>query len=96
MNKIRTTVGNERQSNLQRDLHKRLNEVGLRPLTRLMSHLITGYYVGSSQSSDHFFKHALEYWDAGELSLGLELDARLVAYCLARTEEVEHLCWTGS
>ena len=31
VNKIRTTVGNERQSNLQRDLHKRLNEVGLGP-----------------------------------------------------------------
>ena len=88
--KIRTTVGNGRQSNLQRDLRKRLNEVGLRPFHAFNVALNNRVLrVGSSQSSDYFFKHALEYWDASELSLGLELDARLVAYCLARTEEVE-------
>ena len=88
--KIRSVVGNEHQADLQQVLRKRLNEVGLKPYhafnVALNNRILR---VGSSPSSDLFFAHALEYWDACEHSLELELDARLVAYCLARTEQVD-------
>lgn len=44
---------------------------------------------GSSGDSDAFFLDAMRLWNAEEARLGVELDARLLAYRLARTDDID-------
>lgn len=44
---------------------------------------------GSSEDSDAFFLTAVRLWNAEETRLGVELDARVLAYRLARSEEID-------
>ncbi|NYT32071.1 protein DpdJ [Rhizobium sp. WYCCWR 11128] len=44
---------------------------------------------GSSGDSDAFFLGAVRLWDAEEARLGIELDARVLAYRLARSDDID-------
>ncbi|MFW7270013.1 protein DpdJ [Gluconacetobacter sp. Hr-1-5] len=44
---------------------------------------------GSSSDSDAFFLDAVRSWDAEEARLGIELDARVLAYRLARSDDID-------
>lgn len=44
---------------------------------------------GSSGDSDAFFLDAVRLWNAEEVRLGVELDARLLAYRLARSDDID-------
>jgi len=44
---------------------------------------------GSSGDSDAFFLDAVRLWNAEEARLGVELDARLLAYRLARSDDID-------
>lgn len=44
---------------------------------------------GSSNDSDRFLRDALQLWDTEEQRLGIELDARVIAYRLARSDELD-------
>ena len=44
---------------------------------------------GSSSESDAFFLDAIQQWDSEELRLGVELDARVLAYRLSRTSDLD-------
>lgn len=44
---------------------------------------------GSSSESDAFFLGAIRQWDAQEQRLGVELDARVIAYRLARRGDID-------
>jgi superfamily II DNA or RNA helicase len=44
---------------------------------------------GSSSDSDAFFLDAMRLWDAEEARLSIELDARLLAYRLARSDDID-------
>lgn len=44
---------------------------------------------GSSSESDAFFLEAMKLWDAEEMRLGIELDARVLAYRLARSDDID-------
>lgn len=44
---------------------------------------------GSSSDSDAFFLEAVRLWNAEEARLGVELDARLLAYRLARSDDID-------
>ena len=44
---------------------------------------------GSSNDSDAFFLDAVRLWDAEEARLGIELDARVLAYRLARSDDID-------
>jgi hypothetical protein len=44
---------------------------------------------GSSNDSDRFLRDALQLWDSEESRLGIELDARVIAYRLARSDELD-------
>lgn len=44
---------------------------------------------GSSSDSDAFFLDAMRLWSAEEARLGVELDARLLAYRLARSDDID-------
>ena len=44
---------------------------------------------GSSSHSDGFFLNAVRLWNSEEERLGVELDARLLAYRLARSDEID-------
>lgn len=44
---------------------------------------------GSSSDSDAFFLNAVRLWDTEEARLGVELDARLLAYRLARSDNID-------
>lgn len=44
---------------------------------------------GSSRGSDAFFLDAVRFWNAEEARLGVELDARLLAYRLARSDDID-------
>ncbi len=44
---------------------------------------------GSSRDSDVFFLDAVRLWTAEEVRLGVELDARLLAYRLARSDDID-------
>lgn len=44
---------------------------------------------GSSGDSDAFFLDALRFWTAEEARLGVELDARLLAYRLAQSDDID-------
>jgi len=44
---------------------------------------------GSSTESDSFFLEAMRHWSAQEQRLGIELDARVIAYRLARRGDVD-------
>ncbi|MGW9946518.1 hypothetical protein J2W92_001855 [Rhizobium leguminosarum] len=44
---------------------------------------------GSSGDSDAFFLDAVRLWDAEEARLGIELDARVLAYRLARSDDID-------
>lgn len=44
---------------------------------------------GSSSSSDAFFLDAIRLWDTEEARLGIELDARVLAYRLARSDDID-------
>jgi hypothetical protein len=44
---------------------------------------------GSSIDSDAFFLDAIRMWNAEEARLGVELDARVIAYRLARSDDID-------
>lgn len=44
---------------------------------------------GTSTQSDSFFLSAIRLWDAEETRLGVELDARVVAFRLARRDDID-------
>ena len=44
---------------------------------------------GSSSDSDAFFLDAMRMWNAEEARLGVELDARVLAYRLARSDDID-------
>jgi hypothetical protein len=44
---------------------------------------------GSSNDSDRFLRDALQLWDDEECRLGVELDARVISYRLARSDELD-------
>lgn len=44
---------------------------------------------GSSSESDAFFLEAIRHWDTQEQRLGVELDARVIAYRLARRGDID-------
>jgi hypothetical protein len=44
---------------------------------------------GTSTQSDSFFLSAIRLWDAEEDRLGVELDARVIAYRLARRDDID-------
>lgn len=44
---------------------------------------------GSSSDSDAFFLDAVRFWNAEEARLGVELDARILAYRLARSDDID-------
>lgn len=44
---------------------------------------------GSSADSDRFLRDGLALWDGEELRLGVELDARLIAYRLSRSADID-------
>ena len=44
---------------------------------------------GSSLESDAFFLEAMRRWDAEEARLGVELDARVLAYRLSRRDDID-------
>lgn len=44
---------------------------------------------GSSGDSDAFFLEAVRLWNAEEIRLGVELDARVLAYRLARSDDID-------
>ena len=44
---------------------------------------------GSSSDSDAFFLDAIRLWNAEEARLGVELDARVLAYRLARSDDID-------
>lgn len=44
---------------------------------------------GSSLDSDAFFLDAIRMWNAEEIRLGIELDARVLAYRLARSDDID-------
>ena len=44
---------------------------------------------GSSGESDQFFLEAVRLWNAEEVRLGVELDARVLAYRLARSDDID-------
>lgn len=44
---------------------------------------------GSSADSDQFFLDAVRLWDAEEERLGIDLDARVLAYRLARSDDID-------
>ncbi|MVA26553.1 protein DpdJ [Agrobacterium vitis] len=46
--------------------------------------------AGSSPQSDRFFLSAMRQWDAEEARLGVELDARVIAYRLARRDDIDN------
>ncbi|MBL0935972.1 MAG: DEAD/DEAH box helicase [Rhizobiaceae bacterium] len=44
---------------------------------------------GTSSDSDAFFLDAMRLWDAEEVRLGIELDARVLAHRLARSDDID-------
>lgn len=44
---------------------------------------------GSSAESDRFLRDALQLWDGEEARLGVELDARVIAYRLSRSSDLD-------
>ena len=88
---MRTTSGNENISEAFLRLRKRLGELGIKPFHAFNVALNNRILKpGSSDESDNFFSYAIDYWNRAEANLGLELDARLIAYNLVNDSALEN------
>jgi hypothetical protein len=72
------------------NLRKRLADCGFVTFHAFMVALANRILrPGTSTRSDSFFLSAIRLWDAEEDRLGVELDARVIAYRLARRDDID-------
>jgi hypothetical protein len=79
------------QSHIQfKILQKKLVDAGFVTFHAFMVALVNRILrPGTSTQSDSFFLSAIRLWDAEEDRLGVELDARVIAYRLARRDDID-------
>ena len=97
--RTRGTVGAAAGARAQHELRSALRGAGINVAHGVLSTLnLRVLRPGSSSETDKTLMEALDLWDAAEGRLGLELDARAVAYAVAKQgglslEQVYSLLW---
>ncbi len=87
---FREAYGAEQSHESFTALRQRLAEGGFVPFHAFMVALANRILrPGTGEQSDRFFLAAVRLWDHEEVRLGVELDARVVAYRLARRDDID-------
>jgi hypothetical protein len=98
---VRTARGAQGASSAIERLRTALAAEGIAPTHDMVSSLVHRILrPGSDRATDDLLRHSLDRWSKAEAALGLELDARAVAYAVSnedpsrwRLEQVYSLLW---